>query len=169
MSRKIPLGNLEITDEFFGRLQAEDRELYFQTFDHEDAIAVGLTLLSAALEGGQSIAAGVWLGEQSVFQLGVAGTSADNDHWLHRKAATVRRYDASSFLAAARWADYGRIHDVAVGVDTIRCAFAEGAVPIRIGRTQVGVVAATGVNDFIEHDLVVESLNLRLKFQRQHK
>ena len=158
----MALGDLEISDEFFARLEAEEAELRFTRFEHDDAVAVGLHLLSAAQERGQTIAAAVWLGEQTVFQFALAGTSADNDRWLARKAATVRRYDASSSLVASRWADYGRIPDAAVGVDSIQYAFAGGAVPIRIGATQVGVAAATGVNDFVEHDLVVEALRARL-------
>lgn len=163
MARVIPMGNLEITDEFFERLESEEAGLRFPRFDRTDAIAVGLAMLQAAQEREQSIAAAIWLGEQQVFRFALPGTSADNDHWLDRKAATVRRYDASSFLVAARWAAYGRLPDAAVGVDTIRYAFAGGAVPIRIGATQVGVVAATGVNDFVEHDLVVEALRSRLQ------
>jgi uncharacterized protein (UPF0303 family) len=165
MPRIIPMGNLEITDEFYARLEAEEQELRFARFEHDDAIAVGEHILAAAREHGYSIASAIWLGEQSVFSFALAGTSHDNDHWLERKRATVRRYDASSFLVASRWAGYGRQPDAAVGVDTIRYAFAGGAVPIRIGATQVGVVGATGVNDFVEHDLVVAALRSRLAEQ----
>lgn len=163
MSRIIPVGNLEITDGFFAQLQAEDDELRFSRFEHDDAVAVGQHMLEAAQDRALSIAAAVWLGDQVVFQFGLAGTSPDNDRWIARKIATVKRYNASSFLVAARWAGYGKVPDAVVGVDSIQYAFAGGAVPIRIGATQVGVVAATGVNDFVEHDLVVEALRVHLQ------
>jgi uncharacterized protein (UPF0303 family) len=162
MSRILPLGGLEITDAFFAQLEAEDRELRFDRFEHADGIAVGQYMLRVASERGLSIAGALWIGGQTVFSFALPGTSADNDVWLARKAAVVRRYDASSFLAAARWSGLGAAPGAEVGVDTIAYAFAGGAVPIRIGATQVGVVGATGVNDFVEHDLVVEALRDRM-------
>ncbi len=162
MARIIPVGNLEITDDFFAQLQAEDDELRFSRFEHDDAIAVGQHILTSARKRGQSIAAAVWLGDQVVFQFGLAGTSPDSDRWIARKVATVRRYNASSFMVAAMWASDGKVPDAVVGVDSIQYAYAGGAVPIRIGATQVGVAAATGVGDFVEHDLVVEALRAHL-------
>lgn len=158
MSRTLPVGGLEITDDFFDRLVAEDAELRFAAFGRSEGIELGLHMLRTAQERALSIAAAVWIGDQTVLQFGLDGTAADNDLWLARKAATVRRWDASSFLVAARWSALGEVPGAAYGVDPIRYAFAGGAVPIRIGGTQVGVAAATGVNDFVEHDLVVEAI-----------
>lgn len=158
MPRMLPLGNAEITDEFLAVLREQEIELQFERFAHADAVAVGLHVLRLAQEREQSIAASIWLGDQSVFHFALPGTVPDHDRWLARKAAVVRRYDCSSFLAAALWADAGVMPGPMIGINPMDFAFAGGGVPIRIGRTRVGVAAATGEDDFIEHDLLIEGL-----------
>ncbi|WP_336697713.1 heme-degrading domain-containing protein [Curtobacterium sp. USHLN213] len=144
-------------------LQAEDAELRFTSFVHDDALAVGLKLIDLARSRGLTISSSVWLGEQLVFQGALAGTTADNDSWMNRKVAVVRRFDKASLFVAEQLAAYG-ITDPAAArmVDPMLYAFNGGAVPIRIGATQVGVVAASGVNDYVEHDLAVEALRAHL-------
>lgn len=145
-------------------LTEQDQRLRFTTFEHDDALAVGARIIELARSRNQTISTAVWLGEQLVFQAALAGTSADNDGWMNRKAATVRRFDTSSLGIMKRMEAYG-ITDIASArmVDPMLYAFNGGAVPIRIGATQVGVVVASGVNDFVEHDLVVEVLDEHLR------
>lgn len=155
----------ESTD-LLAELQQQDERLRFRSFTHADAWAVGSRIVELATERGQSIAASIYLGEQQVFHAARAGTSADNDHWMRRKVAVVRRYDASSQLVRKRWASYGVTEPSAMlGLDPIAFTFSGGAVPIRIGATQVGVVVATGVSDEVEHDLVTEVLGEHLSAQ----
>lgn len=141
------------------RLGAQDTEVRFDAFTHDDAIAVGERVIQLARERGQTISTSVWLGEQLVFQAALAGTTADNDGWMNRKAAVVRRFDKASLHITEQMHAYG-IEDIAAArmVDPVRYAFNGGAFPIRIGTAQVGVVVASGVDDFVEHDLVVEAL-----------
>jgi uncharacterized protein (UPF0303 family) len=140
-------------------LAAQDAEVRFASFTHDDAIAVGQRVITLARERGQTISTSVWLGEQLVFQAALAGTSADNDGWMNRKVAVVRRFDKASLHIAEQMHAYG-IEDIAQArmVDPMDYAFNGGAFPIRIGTAQVGVIVASGVNDFVEHDLVVEAL-----------
>jgi uncharacterized protein (UPF0303 family) len=58
-----------------------------------------------------------------------------------------------------RWRSYGiDAPTPALGLDPMEFTFSGGAVPIRIGATQVGVVVASGVSDQVEHALVTEVL-----------
>lgn len=148
-------------------LQDEDARIRFARFEHDDALAVGARIIELARERGQTISTAIWLGEQQVYHAALAGTTADNDGWMRRKAATTRRYDASSQLVRTRWNEYGvTAATEALGVEPLVYAFAGGAVPIRIGATQVGVVVASGVSDEVEHALVVEVLEEHLAAQR---
>lgn len=144
-------------------LAHQDEELRFPSFVHDDAIAVGQYVIDLARERDLTISTSVWLGEQLVFQGALAGTTADNDGWMNRKAAVVRRFDKASLFVAEQMAHYG-FSDPATArmVDPMLYAFNGGAVPIRIGATQVGVAVASGVNDDVEHDLVVEALREHL-------
>ncbi|WP_191089368.1 heme-degrading domain-containing protein [Microbacterium radiodurans] len=150
-------------DAQIARLEAEDRRLRFDRFEHADAYAVGQLIIELASTRALTITATVWLGEQLAFAGALAGTSADNDSWMRRKAAVVRRFDASSQLVRLRWASYGvTAPALALGLDPAVYSFSGGAVPIRIGATQVGVAAASGVSDEVEHALVIEALEGRL-------
>jgi uncharacterized protein (UPF0303 family) len=144
-------------------LTEQNERLRFAKFDHDDAIAVGNRVIALARSREQTISTAVWLGEQLVFQTSLAGTTADNDGWMNRKAAVVRRFDIASLTIVKRMAARG-ITDVAAArmVDPMLYAFNGGAVPLRIGATQVGVIVASGVNDYVEHDLVVEALDAHL-------
>ncbi|MCU1530309.1 MAG: hypothetical protein JWP75_4072 [Frondihabitans sp.] len=144
-------------------LNEQDARLRFTRFGHDDALAVGARVIELARSRNQTISTSVWLGEQLVFQAALAGTSADNDGWMNRKSATVRRFDTASLLIMKKMEAYG-VDDPATArmVDPMLYAFNGGAVPIRIGATQVGVVVASGVNDYVEHDLVVEVLDEHL-------
>lgn len=154
-------------DTLIASLNDENLRVRFARFEHDDAIAVGTRIIELARERDLTISTAVWLGEQLVFHTALPGTTADNDGWMRRKAATTRRYDASSQLVRTRWNQYGvTAATEALGVDPLTYAFAGGAVPIRIGATQVGVVVASGVSDEVEHALVVEVLEERLAAQR---
>ncbi|NQX26125.1 heme-binding protein [Microbacteriaceae bacterium VKM Ac-2854] len=157
----------ENIDELLASLRAEDARIRFARFEHADAYAVGSRIIELATERGQTISASVWLGAQLVFHGALAGTSADNDGWMLRKVNVVRRYDKSSQLIRKQWGAYGvTAATELLGVDPIDYTFSGGAVPIRIGATQVGVVVASGVSDEVEHSLVVEVLEEYLAQQR---
>jgi uncharacterized protein (UPF0303 family) len=140
-------------------LREQDARLRFTAFDHDDAIAVGTRIIELARQRDQTISTSVWLGQQLVFQASLAGTTADNDGWMNRKVATVRRYDVSSLQMLQRAQAAAAPPGAAWGIDPIDFAFNGGAVPIRVGSLQVGVAVASGVNDYVEHDLVVEVLS----------
>lgn len=145
-------------------LAEQDRDVRFRSFTHDDAIAVGEHIIALARERQQTISTAVWLGEQLAFQAALAGTSADNDGWMRRKAAVVRRFNKASLHITEEMTAYG-IEDIARArmVDPMDYAFNGGGFPIRVGSAQVGVVVASGVNDYVEHDLVVESLRAHQK------
>lgn len=144
-------------------LAEQDQRLRFPGFVHDDALAVGYRIVELARSRNLTISTSVWLGEQLVFQAALAGTSADNDSWMNRKAAVVRRFDKASLFVAAQLEAYGFTDPAAARmVDPMLYAFNGGAVPIRVGATQVGVAVASGVSDQVEHDLVVEALEAHL-------
>lgn len=137
----------------------QDRSVDFERFGHADAWEVGQRLVSLARERELAIAAAIWLGQQRVFHVGLAGTSADNDHWMERKAALVRRYDASSWLTTQRWGAYGLEQaSPLIGLDPAVYTFGGGGFPIRVRGTTVGVVAVSGADNQTDHDLARSAL-----------
>ncbi len=153
-----------MTESILELLIQQDNRLRFRTFTHANAIELGMRVIDLAKSQALSVTVAVWIGEQHVFQAALSGTAADNDRWLKRKAAVVRNYDKASLTIAHYISKYGMPDPVGQGqLSPSEFAFNGGAAPIRIGATQVGVVAASGVGDQIEHDLIIEALDDQLR------
>ncbi|WP_437773617.1 heme-binding protein [Arthrobacter sp. KNU40] len=148
------------------QLLEHDRTIDFEAFDHADAWAVGQRILAIAHERSAAITAAIWLGEQRVFHAGLRGTSADNDQWMERKAALVRRYDASSWFTTHRLREYGIVEESArMGLDASTHTLSGGGFPIRVRGTAVGVAVVSGISDDADHTIVVEALRGHLEDQ----
>ncbi|MDQ7991914.1 MAG: heme-degrading domain-containing protein [Propionicimonas sp.] len=140
-------------------LEAEERELLLPSFSYEDAWTVGLRLRELAAEGGLPVAIDIRRGEQQLFHAALAGSSADNDSWLARKAAVVRRYDAASLLVGYRFEAKGREFNTDTQLPFQEFAAHGGAVPVRVrGVGLVGTAAVSGLAGHEDHALVVRAL-----------
>lgn len=128
-------------------------------FDHETAWRLGSALVGRARREGLPVTIAIWIGEQRVFQVGLPGSSADNDQWVERKARIVRHFNLSS----------AEVHDQYAGDDVERFLRvfalpldryfpAGGAVPVVVRGTTVGVLAVSGLASTADHDLAVEEL-----------
>ncbi|NTW40784.1 MAG: hypothetical protein HGA44_13030, partial [Cellulomonadaceae bacterium] len=120
-------------------LDAEVRALDLDRFGHAEAWDLGNLIMDLAQQRDLSLSAAIWLGEQRVFHVARAGTSADNDGWMQRKCAVVRRYDAPSIVVAARWRAHGiTTPEPWLGLDPAVHALAGGGVPVRVHGSTVG-------------------------------
>lgn len=138
------------------RLAEQEMRLQFSRFGHEEAWHLGSRLVELARLRDFPVVIGVDLGEQTVFRAGLPGSSPDNDRWLERKFAAVRRYLKCS-LALSAMGEHPDIYDL-LGIDRATYAFAGGAFPIRVNGTLVGTVGVSGLTSSEDHELVVEVL-----------
>jgi uncharacterized protein (UPF0303 family) len=142
-------------------LLAQEAELSYDTFGQAAAWELGSLLVGLAQERSLRVSIGIDLGEQEVFRCGLPGSSADNDAWLRRKFAVVRRYNHSSLLMATLTeAMPDRL--ATLGLDGARYAFSGGGFPLTIGGSLVGCVGVSGLADVDDHNLVIEALRLHL-------
>jgi uncharacterized protein (UPF0303 family) len=140
-------------------LVAQEAELSYVRFDQTSAWELGSILVQLAQERSLKVGIGIDLGEQEVFRCGLPGSSADNDAWLRRKFAVVRRYNHSSLLMATiTQAMPDRLG--ALGLDGATHAFSGGAFPLTVGGSLAGCVGVSGLADVDDHALVVEGLRL---------
>jgi uncharacterized protein (UPF0303 family) len=141
-------------------LAAEERDVDFDSFTRLDAWHVGSRIVELALERGIAVTAAIWLGEQRVFHVGLPGTSADNDQWMERKAALVRRYDVCSLATRRRIHGWGVTTELpTIGLDPTVHSLSGGGFPIRVHGGTIGVAVVSGIDDDTDHALVVEALN----------
>jgi len=140
-------------------IEAQEARLQFSRFTHEDALALGLLIVRLGTERSLGITVDITKGEQQVFHVSLAGTTADNDDWVARKVRTVKRYAASSFLVGRRHKLEGKEFNEASGLPLSLYAAHGGSFPIVIRDAGlVGTVTVSGLAQADDHALVVEAL-----------
>lgn len=132
------------------RIAAEERELSFAAFSHDDAWRLGVTIRDLAVERGLAVSINIRLGEQQVFQAALAGSSADNDDWIARKVRTVLRFARASLAI--------ELEDGIDWLDERVYARAGGCVPVRVNGAIVGTATVSGLTSLDDHDLVIEAM-----------
>ena len=142
------------------QLEAQEAGLVLASFDHSDAWRLGTAMVERALRDRLSVIIDIRGPGVVLFRAALAGTTAENQAWLDRKAETVFRFEASTALLSERFAAQGVDVWTAPWFDTNRYTTAGGSVPVRV--MGVGVVAAvtvSGLTSEEDHDFAVEALD----------
>jgi uncharacterized protein (UPF0303 family) len=136
-------------------LEEQQRELQLPSFGLDDAWRLGSLIVGLARERGLAVTADIRHGEQQAFHAALPGTSPDNDDWIRRKAAVVRRFGEVSYLVGERFRQKGRPFDL----DPARYAAHGGSFPLLVrGTGPVGTVTVSGLPQLDDHLFVVEGL-----------
>lgn len=152
--------------EAVAEVEAQERELVFRQFTHDDAWELGCLLVELATERDLAVTVDVRKGPQQVFHAARPGTTADNDSWVERKVASVRRFDASSYLLGLRARAKGVPFNDQHGLAFQEYVAHGGCFPVRVaGVGQVGTVTVSGLPQADDHALVVEAVRTFLAGQ----
>ena len=145
-------------------LAAEEAELVFDSFDNDTAWRLGCQLVGAAKAAGLAVVVGVRRGQQQLFHAALAGTCADNDAWLARKARVVDRFGRSSFHVGTFCLATGQTFEEAYRLDPDTYAAHGGAFPVTVrGVGVVGSVGVSGLPQADDHAFVVEQVRAFLR------
>jgi uncharacterized protein (UPF0303 family) len=136
-------------------VDAEVEALAFSTFTHDDAWRLGTIITELARERRHPVAIDIRRGEQQVFHAALEGATADNDSWVAKKAAAVRRFERSSLALRLAGEESGR---QLAWLDPAVYAVSGGCVPVTLGGALVGTIAVSGLPDVEDHALVVEGI-----------
>ena len=130
----------------------------FEQFDVNDAWRLGSKLVEEWRAQSLPMTISIHIGEQRVFHSALPGASAMNDGWVDRKTRVVRHFDRSSQYVYERYVkDFPGFWE-AFDLSRSDYAPAEGAVPIRVRGTQIGVLSVSGLDAGGDHDLAVRAL-----------
>ncbi|WES63083.1 heme-degrading domain-containing protein [Microbacter sp. GSS18] len=140
----------------------DEEHLAYAAFDEEEAWQLGSLLRRWAVERGHGVAIDVRRPSGLIlFRAALPGATADQEHWIRRKAAVVFRFERSSAGVVARLEGV----DVAAAgwFDPREYALAGGSVPVRVrGAGVVAAVTVSGLSSEEDHALVVEALRERI-------
>lgn len=134
-------------------------------FGHDEAWRLGTILRDLAAARGHAVTIDITIADQRVFHAALPGTNADQDDWVDRKNAVVRRFDASSYSL--------KLHALASSfefswIDPLRYSVVGGAVPLRVVGNLVGVVTVSGLSDREDHDLALAGLEALIAADPSH-
>jgi uncharacterized protein (UPF0303 family) len=149
------------------RVEAEERELVLDSFDHDDALELGLALVEKARARKLPVAIDLERCGQRLFHAALPGSSPDNAHWIERKKRLVNRTFKSSYATGLRLRIEQRTLAQAMNLDEHDYAPHGGCVPVVVrGVGFVGTVTVSGLPQREDHQLVVEALREHLAERR---
>ena len=117
-------------------------------------------LRTRALAAAQPVAAGIWIGSQTIFYAGTDGMTPSLEDWLRRKRNTVLRFAQSSLRVGLDLARSGSTLESKHGVAPADFVAHGGGFPLLLSGTGcIGVIAVSGLPQREDHALVVRALS----------
>jgi uncharacterized protein (UPF0303 family) len=137
----------------------QERRLTLPTFDEDDAVALGMSLLQMAIDRDLPVTIEVRRIGRVVFRAARAGTNAHNDMYVAGKARVVERFGHSSLYERLRHESAGTTFAEATSLGFPEYAPHGGGFPLIVAGTgPVGVAIVSGLPQLDDHALVVECL-----------
>lgn len=137
----------------------QERALVLPAFDEDIAFAIGCALRDTARANGHAIAVEIRAGDRPLFYVALEGTTADNQHWLRRKANLVQRVFKSSYRVVLEHKGPDDFFGPRRGLDNADFVLAGGGFPIRVKNAgMIGSICVSGLHEREDHRLVVDAL-----------
>jgi uncharacterized protein (UPF0303 family) len=149
----------ETLEEELNRVEAEERELVLESLDHEDALALGLSLVEKARARKLPVAIDIERCGQRLFHAALPGSSPDNASWIERKKRLVNRTYHSSYATGLKLRVSKKTLEESLFLKEEDYAPHGGCVPLVVRRVGfVGTATVSGLPQRDDHALVVEAL-----------
>lgn len=140
-------------------ISVQESRLVFSAFDENTAFKIGTAIKTRAEQLEQSVVIDVRLWDRRLFWFAMPGMTADNEHWVRRKANVVQRFHKSTYRMMLERADSGRLLPPLWGTDPADFVFAGGGFPLSLrGLGCIGAVTVSGLPERQDHELVASTL-----------
>ena len=83
--------------ELIAAIAAQEERLVFERFDADRALEVGLDIRGRVAALGKAAVVDVRFWDRRLFWFAMPGTTMDNEDWVRRKVAAVRRFHKSTY------------------------------------------------------------------------
>ena len=141
-------------------LAMQEEILQFGHFTNEDAWALGNLIVAEARKRGLDTAVEIRLNNgYTVFKYAGNSTNLNNEAWMDKMYATVRRVEKSTMLLDSELKNSEETLDD-IGLDTREYSYMGGGFPIRVEEVGViGVILVSNQNHFVNHDIIVRAVS----------
>lgn len=145
------------------KLEKEERELQFDHFSNEDAVALGLRLYQTAKAKQLPVTIDITRNGHQLFHLSMPGTSPDNDQWVARKIKLVNRMGMSSYHVSVFLRSLGMTLEERFELSHYEYAAHGGCFPVILrGTGPIGTVTISGLAQEDDHAMVVNAIRQHL-------
>jgi uncharacterized protein (UPF0303 family) len=140
-------------------LREHEERLTLPSLDENDAVAIGLLLVSKAVERDLPVTIEVRRASRVVFRAARNGTNEHNDMYVRGKARVVERFGHSTLYERLRYETAGTTFADATSLGFPEFAPHGGGFPLCVrGTGPVGVAIVSGLTQEEDHGLIVECL-----------
>jgi uncharacterized protein (UPF0303 family) len=141
------------------RVIQQEKTLVFAEFSEAIAFELGSALRANAIKAGLGIAVDIRTGERPLFYMALPGTTADNAHWLRRKANVVQRLSKASYRVVLEHKEPQNYFGPRRGLDNADFVLAGGGFPIWVKNAgMIGSICVSGLHERDDHRVLVEAL-----------
>lgn len=153
-------------DQEIERLEKQEASWVFKKFDHRDALAIGMEIVSVAERDGLPIEVDIELEGHCLFHCALSGTTAENTDWIRRKKKMIHLAGSSSLLAFFNLEREGiTLAEKYPAVNEADCCASGGGFPIRIaGKPGIpGQIIVSGLPHTEDHALVTRAIEAHFR------
>lgn len=137
----------------------QERALVFPEFSEDIAFRIGSALRERAIAEGYGIATEIRANGRPYFYMALAGSTADNPHWLRRKANVVHRLYKASYRVVLEHNGPDDFFGPRRGLDNMEYVLAGGGFPIWVKNAgMIGSLCVSGLHERDDHRLVVDAI-----------
>lgn len=141
-------------------LAMQEEILQFGHFTNEDAWALGNLIVAEARKRGLDTAVEIRLNNgYTVFKYAGNCTNLNNEAWMDKMYATVRRVEKSTMLL---YSELKKSEETLedIGLDPREYSYMGGGFPIRVEEVGViGAILVSNQNHFVNHDIIVRAVS----------
>ena len=153
------MGQFVVRESWLPVIKRQEQGLIFDSFGHEDALAIGLRIIEFARNKyKKAVAVSIEIDNNTIFSYMMQGTVLENKLWMFRKANVSKATQTSSLytcveieygLREAQWQDRQDAFVV--------CG---GCWPVLVKNCEPFVyVAVSGLEHYLDHQIIVDALS----------
>lgn len=141
-------------------VEAQEKELQFDDFGSERALAIGLALIEEAKARNNKICIDIEIAGRRLFHYSSDGNAMSNDIMIERKKKTAMHTGHASLWAHYMLKSWGLTIDEKWHLDPSQYAEVGGAFPIRLKNcpTAIGTITCSGFDHTIDHGIIIDVL-----------
>lgn len=147
---------MEDYEKILEELKKQEEMLQFTEFTNDTALQLGMSLIDKAKSENLSITIDITRCGHQLFHHALEGTSPDNDAWIIRKNRVVNRFHTSSLYIGTKLKLIEKTIEEKYHISSQEYCPYGGAFPIIIKNVGVvGTISSSGIEQTIEHNLIV--------------